>query len=497
MKIIIVGGGSSGWLTAAYMSNNIPNADITVIDKEVGNPVGVGEATILNFDGFMLECGFPTAEWFYELDATIKTGIMFPGWVTPEHEIWHPFYTNVEYPDCCSWDVWAQTQHLSFKEYGTTGYKSSILNKVDMQAHDKRFGYHVDCSKMVNFIQRKLDGRINWIKSAVVDIKRDGNLITNLVLNNGEEHSADLYVDCTGFASILKTPKKVDITGRLFCNTAIAGHVQYIDKDKEMRPYVISEAVDHGWIWQIPTRTRFGTGLVFNKDITDIETAKDFLVNYWQGRIDKDKLRVIDWTPNYTSNMWQANVVSIGLSAGFIEPLESTGLFLIQVAIKRLTEKIKFGYYDDVAIDFFNAQMTKYFEDGIDFVNMHYSKTQRTEPFWQYVKETQKESGMQQHYMSLMVDPELSFKRLTPPGLTDHTIFSPVNWFLWLVQLGYPVFKSMTHVHPARVEFLTRLFERNEHVRVLRSLPHQSAIDIILLEGMNNGYVPIPDNNRP
>ena len=491
MKIIIAGGGSSAWLSAAYLLNNMRDANITVIDKEVGNPVGVGEATILNFNTFMEECGFHKAEWFYELDATIKTGIMFPGWGKPDNEIWHPFQTTVNYPDLSSIDVWARATDKSFKEYGTTNYRSSTKGLIDLVAPDQRYGYHVDCGKMVSFIQKKISPHITVINSTIVDIVKDEiDDVAKLVLNNGEEHSADLYIDCTGFSSLLKKQKFVDITGRLFCNTAVACRVNYQDKETEMRPYVISEAVAHGWIWQIPTRSRMGTGLVFNRDITSIDNAKQYLADYWKGRAKVEDMRVIDWTPQYTSNMWQGNVVSIGLSAGFIEPLESTGLFLIQTAIKKLTEKIRLGHYDVTSMELFNMEMTRYFEDGIDFVGMHYGRTDRTEPFWQYVKNTFKESPLQLHYQAMMMDDSIRFAEKVNGSTSNCTIFNSVNWFIWLAQLGYPLNKPLPHTSQQRIDFLIEVFERNEHVRVLRSVKHQNAIDIILLEGMNNGLVP-------
>lgn len=210
MKIIIVGGGSSAWLSAAYLLNNVPKVEITVIDKEVGNPVGVGEATILNFGTFMEECGFAKAEWLYELDATLKTGIMFPGWGTTDNEVWHPFQTNVTYPDSSSLDVWAQHQDLPFKRYATTNYDAATSRLIDFTAPDQRFGYHVDCGKMVVYIQKKIKSFVTCINSAVTEvIKDDEGNINKLVLNNGEEHTADLYIDCTGFISLLKEQKFV------------------------------------------------------------------------------------------------------------------------------------------------------------------------------------------------------------------------------------------------------------------------------------------------
>lgn len=484
MKITIVGGGTAGWLAAAFLKNKIARSEITVIDKELANPIGVGEATILDFLPFMDECGFTINEWLPATDATFKTGILFTNWKKPLTEIWHPFYTNVTYPGLSSWDVWAQDQSKPFLKYGVPAYTTAKENKIDLNQH-QLYAYHLDCSKLVDFIQQKLQHSVVTIRSSVIDVVKTGNKIDKLVLNNGAEHYSDLYIDCTGFLSLLKKQTRVDLSSRLFCDTAIAGHVPYNDKETEQKSYAIADAVDHGWIWQIPVQSRLGTGLVFNRSITDIDTAKDYLVTYWNNRIDRDKLRVIDWSPYYIENFWEENVVSIGLSSGFIEPLESTGLSLIRIGIKRFAEKIKLGYYTKFDCDLYNQQMIRYFEDTVDFVNMHYSDTERTGTFWEFVKSTHTKSDSQLFFEEYLKNPVRLFLEISESGLVDHKIFNPTNWLLILLQLGYPVNKQIYNLPFFDIDFLRESFVRNEEVRIKRSIPHQDVLDFIKLQGMN------------
>ena len=154
-KIVILGGGTSAWLTAAYITNNIPDIRLTVIDKEVGTPVGVGEGTLLNFGPFMQSCGFDVDEWFPKLDATYKAGILFPNWKSKDIEIWHPFKMNIQVTSEFSlFDLWSTQQDLDFKNFGLPMYDTSIThNKIDL---NENYGYHVDCSKLVQFIKEKL-----------------------------------------------------------------------------------------------------------------------------------------------------------------------------------------------------------------------------------------------------------------------------------------------------------------------------------------------------
>ena len=434
--IAILGGGTSGWLAAAYLLNNIENIKITVIDKEVGTPVGVGEGTLLNFGDFLKSCGFSIDEWFPAVNATYKTGILFPGWGQKDKEVWHPFLMNPNVlEDVRLMDLWTANQEMPFKEYGIPCYKSCVVEKkIDVT---EKIGYHVDCGLLVNFIKNKIIHKINFIQSEMISVSRNVNRdIEHLELKNGQNVEADLFLDCSGFKHLLNDmPKRVNLSGRLFCNTALAAHIPYIDRKKEMNPYVVSEAVDCGWIWNIPVTNRIGSGIVFNRDITDIEEAKDIFVKYWDYRITKEQLKLIDWTPFYNENFWQNNVVSIGLSAGFIEPLESTGIALIMEGIHQLAERILDNFYTENEVTLYNQTMKCFFEECIDFVSMHYSETDRSDPFWQNVKETFIKSNRQKFFEEELLNPYDT----VPDKNKNTNFFCGANWSLWLIQLGYSV----------------------------------------------------------
>ena len=189
-----------------------------------------------------------------------------------------------------------------------------------------------------------------------------------------------------GLKVFLKKRDRVDLQGRLFVNTAVAGHVSYLEEgdckckggtNSEKHPYVECPAVSDGWIWKIPLQTRIGSGMLFNRDITDVEDAKDAFVAYWDGRVDRDSLKIIDWTPYYDRDIWQNNVISIGLSAGFIEPLESTGVALITEGISKAVEIIKGRSFDSFDQDLYNSYMISLFETCADFVSSHYAISKR------------------------------------------------------------------------------------------------------------------------
>lgn len=486
-NITIVGGGTSAWLTAAYIYHNCPQISITVVDKEVGNPIGVGEGTILNFKPFMDDCGFDVNEWQPAIDATYKCGILFDNWTESGNQVWHPFYKgnrmisfgNQMLPrNFRIHDMWTIRQDLDFKKYGLPYYESAINeNKVDTNNLDQH-AFQVDCGKLVAYVQSKLKGRIKLIQSDVIKVNTVDNNVLSLELKNGDIIVSDLFVDCTGFKNILRTPKKkVDLKERLFCDTAAVIQLPYENRDKELTPYTRCEAVDHGWIWTIPTASRIGTGLVFNRNITDPEEAKDYLANYWKGRVDRDRIRIIDWTPYYHEDPWEGNVVSIGLSCGFIEPLESTGIALISAGIIQLGSLIRENFYDQDMIDFFNIQMKMNFEDCVDFVNMHYANNKRTTKFWNWVNKVFKPSTKMLFYKNQLARNNIN----TPFDGKFNTMFNGANWTIIMTQMGFEVAPRNVGIdYEAAGEILFRNYVQFEKYRTLTSRLHSKEIDRIM-----------------
>jgi tryptophan halogenase len=477
-SIVIVGGGTSAWLAAAMLSHTIPHLSVTIVDKEIGSPVGVGEGTLLSFNQIMSKCGFSVEDWLFEIDATYKSGILFPGWGENQEAVWHPFmFEEFDRYNTTALNCWTKNQDLDFKNFGLNLYDVSVTHdKVDTTV-GHAYAFHIDASKLVAYIQDRLSYRPNvkLIKSEVVDIRRlENNHINELVLKNGQLISADLFVDCTGFKGLLNyEPQRVDLNGRLWCDTAVAGHVPYADRDKELHPYVISEQIEHGWIWNIPVQSRIGSGLVFNRSCTDIETAKKFFCDYWDNRISSDKLKVIDWTPYYNRNPWHENVVAIGLSNGFIEPLESTGIALIIAGVEQLTFALESRFYTDDQIKYFNLLMSNFFEDAIDFVSMHYANATRQGKIWDMVRSTFKKS----HRMKFYEKELKSTDRKLPIKGTGY-MFTGSNWMCWLIQMGYPVGTSLDHVPKDLARnLLTNYYDTVESTRYKKSPDHIEYIN--------------------
>lgn len=480
-SITIVGGGTSGWLAAAYLYKNQPDIQITIVDKEIGTPIGVGEATLLSFKPFMEECGFKIEDWFVALDTGYKSGILFSNWRREGDNIWHPFYKGNRklFNNLNVWDSWSCNQHLDFKKYALSCYENSIEhNSLDANAIEN-YAFHVDCGKLVVFLQDKLKDKINIIRSDVVEVHYNTDLtIKFLELKNKEHIISDLYVDCTGFKNILRKPTcRIDLTDRLFVNTAVACPIPYQDKVSEFKPYAECEAVDHGWIWKIGVASRIGSGMVFNRHITSIDEAKEYFVNQWSNRIKKENVRVIDWDPFYNEDQWSGNVVSVGLSAGFIEPLESTGIGLITYAIGQLNSAIHERRYSVIDQTNFNLQMKILFEDCVDFVSMHYANNTRSNKFWDHVNKKFKLSERMQHFIN-----ELKTSDIAIPNAGKYNyMFGGANWSLMLIQLGYNVSSRHTGVPPDFTEeLLIKNYIEHEKNRHVWGRQHSAEIDRIV-----------------
>ena len=248
------------------------------------------------------------------------------------------------------------------------------------------------------------------------------------MLKNKQQLQADLFVDCTGFKSILQETPLTILKDRLICDTAIAGHVQYDDVWKEKTPYVISEAVKCGWIWKIPLESRLGTGIVFNKTITSIAEARQIFLDHWEQRVGPTK--IIDWTPYYKKEFWKDNVVRIGLSAGFIEPLESTGLALITEGANQLLLALNGAGVTQHNIATYNAIIKNFFEESIDFIGAHYTLNTRSESFWCQARSQIKKSKRQLLYSKLLKNGARPRVEMFAP----FSFFGALNWFAWLKQ---------------------------------------------------------------
>ena len=488
-KIVIVGGGTAGWITASWFSRRWRSLEVVVIDKSDPERVGVGEATLLSFPQVMREMGYEPHQWMNEIDATFKAGILFPGWGKEENNIWHPFGFGIlgdgddpSIPRVPLYDVWSNYQDQNEIKSISGLYRSAMQNKVEPDYIRDTYAYQIDCGKLVQFLQKNTIPYLKeYIKSDVIEVYRDGlsddltrSNIKELVLDDGSRITGDLFIDCTGWKQMLIGNHNVDLTDRLFIDTAFAAKVEYEDKNKEMHPYTDCRALEHGWRWRIPTQSRIGTGYCFNRSITDPDVVADAFVKHWDNRIEKKELRMLDWKPQYVKKFWDGNVIPIGLSAGFIEPLESTGLALMIRGCEWLEECMVDCVFNEYETDIYNVRMKCAFESAVDYVNMHYSYCEREGKFWDYVRLSHEKSGMQKYMEDQTNNPD----SLTFQDHRSSSFFGGSNWHVWLLQL-MPEISKKTYWYDDVKEVIPR-FEN--YLRRLDSSVNQSVPQIHILK---------------
>ena len=489
-RIVIVGGGTAGWITASWFARRwSKRLDVVVIDKTQPERVGVGEATLLSFPEVMRQMNYEPKQWMNEIDATYKAGILFPGWGKKENVIWHPFGfgilgdgDNPNIPRVPLYDVWSNYQdQYDIKDISGL-YKSAMKNNVEPDYIRDTYAYQIDCGKLVQFLQKNTIPFLKeYIQSDVVEVYKDGisdditkSNIKKLVLDDGSEITGDLFIDCTGWKQMLIGENNVDLSDRLFIDTAFAAKVEYENKSQEMHPYTDCAALEHGWRWRIPTRSRIGTGYCFNRSITDPDVVADAFVKHWNNRIKKEDLRMLDWKPQYVKKFWEGNVVPIGLSAGFIEPLESTGLALMIRGCEFLEESMVDCFYNPYETGIYDIRMKCAFESAVDYVNMHYSYCEREGKFWDYVRLSHEKSGMQKYMEDQINDPHLT----TFQQHRSSSFFGGSNWHVWLLQLMPEIVKKeywyedVKEIVPRFENYLARLDSS-----VKQSISHKSILN--------------------
>ena len=451
-SICIVGGGTAGWMTAAYALHNLPNISITLVESPNIPTVGVGEATILGFDHFLKECGIPVALWSKACDATIKCGTYFPNWKGDGSNIWQPFYFPVGTSDdgamgdivTLALEAGATNEDLEtyVSWYNSCIKQNLIPSNTSADGGDVHVGYHLDAIKLANFLSTYLNKKhpkLTHIKQHINNPVIDNGNVKKVVLDTGEEITADFFVDCTGFKKLLSNEIPgsdwVDRSHMLFTNAAVASQIDYETDDEPQVPYVTAQATDLGWIWKTPVKDRIGSGLCYNSNLTTKQEAEDHFVQHWgEHRLKTGKFNHVPFEPKYNRKNWRGNCFSVGLASGFIEPLESTGLALLIIGATGLSNLQK-GHYTQDDVDTYNADIESVYEDSMNFVALHYFNNPRQGKFWKHVSENFKETDKLSELATTYA------KTFTPtvenqffPRNTE--IFVEPNWKLWLQTVG-------------------------------------------------------------
>ncbi len=396
-RIVIAGGGTAGWIAAAALSRLLgPLLDITLIESDDIGTVGVGEATIPTHRTFHHLIGIDERKFMKATQATFKLGISFENWGQIGDRYIHSF-GQIGRPN------WMGDFHhiwMAGQEQGIGGSLDDYcleLKAADAEkfATDEKsrisYAYHLDASRYARFLRSfaeplgvvRKEGKI-----IAVNLDGESGFISSLTMDNGDVVEGDLFIDCTGFRGVLiegalRTGYD-DWTEWLFTDSALA--VQTRSTGPAI-PYTRSIAHDAGWRWRIPLQQRVGNGLVYSKEFLGDDEARGRLLELIEGEMLTEP-RLIRYQTGRRKMTWNRNCIALGLASGFLEPLESTSIHLIQNTIFRLIKLFPFSGIEDAIVQRFNDQCTVEVERIRDFIILHYKATKRNDsPFWDRCRE--------------------------------------------------------------------------------------------------------------
>jgi tryptophan halogenase len=398
-KVVIAGGGTAGWTAAAALARQLgPLLDITLVESEDIGTVGVGESTIPTARTFNALLGIDEAAFMRATQATFKLGISFENWGEVGDRYIHSFGQVGK-------STWMGGFHHFWMQAQTHGFGGDLGDYcLELKAAEGdrfftgengplNYAYHLDAGLYGQFLRRmaeadgakRVEGKIASVRQSATD-----GSIEALVMEAGQVVEGDLFIDCTGFRGLLieQTLKAgyEDWDHWLPTNSALAVQTRSTEPAK---PYTRAIAHHAGWRWKIPLQYRVGNGLVYCNAFMSDDEALALL----QSEIEGETLippRLIRYRTGRRRKTWDKNVVALGLSSGFVEPLESTSIHLIMVGVTRLMQLFPFGGISQAAVDRYNRLADDELEKIRDFIILHYKATERTDsPFWDRVREMQ------------------------------------------------------------------------------------------------------------
>ncbi len=502
-RILIVGGGTAGWLTAAYLAKALrlaerPHLDITVLESPDIGTVGVGEGTFPTIRSTLQFLGIDEAHFIRETAATMKQGIRFVDWAhaprdRQHHEYFHPFEAPFYAEDLNLVPYWLLQDAATrppFAQAMTLQQRVAEAQRAPKRAGEApyaaplNYAYHFDALKLAKLLaDRARQLGVAHVQGTVSHVALDATgAIAHLDTTDRGRFEADLYIDCTGFrAELIGKAMGTSFTSvreQLFVDRALACKLPFDGPDTPMESCTIATAHEAGWLWEIGLNGARGIGCVYSSSHISDERAAEILRGYCGAGQEDLPIRSIPFAPGYRAQQWVKNCVAVGLSAGFLEPLESTGLVLIEAAVGMIAEMLPHSGPIAAPARRFNELMTARFENIINFLKLHYCLSQRPEPFW---RDNTQRATIPDRLAELLEE-----WQLRPPGRFDFVLdtetFAFFNYQYILYGMGFGTDLSAGRDDFPRADDATRLFAKIQRFadRAVADLPsHRSLIQQI------------------
>ncbi len=435
-KICVVGGGTAGWMAAALMAEHFKGAmgQIELVESDDIGTIGVGESTVPPFLQLLAKLGIDEQVFVREVQASFKLGIEFRDWKQKGERYFHPFGTIGAPVDLADfYQLW-----LKARAYGYTGALQDFTPAAVMAKNGKftlpfkaartpiggaSYALHVDAKRVARFLRTYAEGRGVTRTEGIVDdvaVRPDG-FVEKLILKDGRTVEADFFIDCSGFRSLL-IGKALgvgyeDWSHWLLCDRAIAVQTENVGAPA---PYTMAEAQDFGWRWRIPLQHRTGNGYVFCSKYLSDDEATATLMSQVEGA-PVVKPMVVPFKTGMREQLWDKNVLALGLAGGFIEPLESTAIHLIYRGMDFFFRLLPDRDCDPALQTEYNRRMRTDYEEIRDFIVLHYCTTERDDTaFWRECRNMELPPGLKRKIDLFRVNGSLA------EGLDE--LFRAVSW---------------------------------------------------------------------
>lgn len=431
-KLLIVGGGSAGWMTAAYIDAALNRdgrrvADITLIESPDVPRIGVGEATIPSINHILSVIGINELDFLKRVEGTFKQAIKYVNWLENDGSAYyHPFNRYRDSPLDRTTARWLESDRST--PFAATVSAQPALCEANISPQmlspwdfgpPLTYAYHMNALKFADYLCEIATARgVQHHLDHVIDVEmHDNGDIAAVSTKGGLRLEADLFVDCTGFAALLIEKKLgvdwVDCSQWLLNDKAITMAVPYEQHyPGYIRPYTTATALSSGWVWEIPLQGRRSLGYVHSSSWLDEDDAEKEIRRFEGAHSESLDTRVVHFKVGHREKAWVRNCVAIGLAGSFIEPLESTGLYLSDLAAVMLSEHFPQRDEMDAMAFRFNWILTNRFYEILDFINMHYCLTRRDDN--DYWREVQKPSRINDRLAA-----KLDYWRKKAPSVSD------------------------------------------------------------------------------
>ncbi|MFT6528519.1 MAG: hypothetical protein ACJAZB_000151 [Psychrosphaera sp.] len=463
--ILICGGGTAGWMAANLFMHNWPDASVTLIESDNIGIIGVGEGSTPSLKQFFKTLGISDQEWMPQCNATYKVGIRFPHWSDKQgyESYFHPFFSEL---DIKPGEPFFHNSKLQRKGVQANAHPDHYFVTAQMARQktspisnkypnlDIDYGYHFDSGLLGEFLKKRailngLNHIIDDISHIEVDQQGLDAFIKYVEANNSGKHKADLFVDCTGFKSLLmQNALKVEFKHykeNLFNDSAVAIATD-IDISEGITPETRSTALKYGWAWQIPLANRYGNGYVYSSDYVSSEEAEKELKEHLGITDDNVKVRHLKMKVGRLQQHSVSNCLAVGLSQGFIEPLEATALMLVQYTIEQYISTVDQPNEND-KYTVFNNKVNNMMEGIRDYIVAHYVLNSRNDTdYWRDCRNAKKSETLTELLAAWNGDG--NFEDMLD-RLDNYLVYLRPSWYVILMGMGH--FSTPNNIQPTEL----------------------------------------------